>query len=230
MFLCISICACIWQSAPPRRLWVCWPNLMKKLSQSFYLLQDTWSSQEEGRRPVHVPSGERPQLSWVQGIHVGTTPPGTAVEDIKLQWFCCSIICFKDRPEQSFPLTILTGHRGFWNLCVVDFTLIHCKMNYSPMAQQCYPLPEVYKKAINTKAVRKCVRVGWSSWGSTECLSLSLVLSLSLNGQNKDMTLLTAHAGTYNIFPRVSLQVCLQILFLKLNINCFWTETYFTYF
>lgn len=51
--------------------------------------------------------------------------------------------------------------------------------------------------------------VGQSPWASTDksaCLSVSLVLSLSLNGQNKDMTLLTVYASAYNLFPRVSLQ------------------------
>jgi len=57
--------------------------------------------------------GRAASFLGVEGIHLGTASPGAAVEDIKLQWFCCSVISLKDRPEQLFPLTILTGHRGF---------------------------------------------------------------------------------------------------------------------
>lgn len=130
-------CACNWQPAPPRQVWIYWPNLIKEEVVSKFLFPAGCTEQSRRREETHAcPLWGRATTSLgVQGIHLRTASPGAAVEDTKLQWFCCSVICFKDRPEQSFPLTILTGHRGFWNLCIVDFTLIHCKMYYSQTAQ-----------------------------------------------------------------------------------------------
>lgn len=124
---------------------------------------------------IQPPSGEglQPFLQSMQDSKWAASP-GTAVSVPKLQWFCCTVTCFQYRQEQSFPLRILEGHRGFWRWTVVDFTLIigsELFTNYVTVLSSIWDAQKSYQYQSS-----KWVMVDYHRASLTECVCPVLFL------------------------------------------------------
>lgn len=172
--MCIFTCACIWLTVPLGHVWIYWPNQNKKERFQVFisLLHGASRRCEETIRP---PSGKglQPFLQSMQDSKWAASP-GTAVSVPKLQWFCCTVTCFQYRQEQSFPLRILKGHRGFWRWTVVDFTLIigsELFTNYVTVLSSIWDAQKSYQYQSS-----KWVMVDYHRASLTECVCPVLFL------------------------------------------------------